>query len=62
MVYFSPAWYDTNSTFLTFQRRHVRDQVVSFPVGLFHDHKQDVEEDYSGQVTPKQRTSYNMEV
>ena len=30
---------------LKFQCRHEHDQVVLFPVCLFHDHRQDVEED-----------------
>ena len=35
--------YGTNF-FLKFQCRYVRDQVVLFPVGVFHDRKQDVDE------------------
>ena len=44
--------------FFKLQCRHVRDQIVSFPVGLFHDRKQVVEKT-SDQITLTQRASCN---
>ena len=32
-------------SFLKFQSRYIRDQVVLFPVGLLYDRKQNVEDD-----------------
>ena len=39
-LYFWSGWYNVNSAFLKFQRRHLHHPIVSFSVALFQDLKQ----------------------